>query len=47
MPAIGDLAYNPGMCPGWELNRRPLGLSEVAQPTEVHCQGQSLVFNMV
>ena len=20
MPSVGDLAHNPGMCPGWELN---------------------------
>ena len=22
-PPTGDLAHNPGMCPGWELNWRP------------------------
>ena len=24
-PPNGDLACNPGMCPDWELNRRPFG----------------------
>ena len=23
MPATGDLALNPGMCPDWESNQRP------------------------
>ena len=22
---IGDLAHNPGMCPGWESNQWPFG----------------------
>ena len=22
-PPAGDLAFNPGMCPAWELNRQP------------------------
>ena len=26
VPPTGDLARNPGMCPDWELNRRPFGL---------------------
>ena len=25
-PPTGDLAYNPGMCPDWELNQQPFGL---------------------
>ena len=24
-PPTGDLVHNPGMCPDWELNGRPLG----------------------
>ena len=28
-PRTGDLAHNPGMCPDWELNRKPFG----SQPT--------------
>ena len=24
-PLTGDLAYNPGMCPDWELNQQPFG----------------------
>ena len=31
------LAYNPGMCPDWESNQRPLALQDDAQPTE-QCQ---------
>ena len=36
----GDLAYNPGMCPDWELNRQPFGSQSGAQSTEVHQPGQ-------
>ena len=25
MSPTGDLACNPGMCPDWELNKRPFG----------------------
>ena len=35
-PPTGDLAHNPGMCPDWELNRRPLALWDNTQPTEPH-----------
>ena len=35
----GDLASNPGMCPGWELNQRPFGSQAGAQSTEPHHQG--------
>ena len=27
VPPTGDLAHNPGMCPDWESNRRPLGFA--------------------
>ena len=30
-PTTGDLARNPGMCPGWELNQRPFG-SQASSP---------------
>ena len=30
----GNLARNPSMCPGWELNRQPVGLQASAQSTE-------------
>ena len=32
-PPTGDLACTPGMCPDWELNRRPFGL-QAGSPTE-------------
>ena len=32
----GDLACNPGVCPDWELNQKPLGLQVGAQSTETH-----------
>ena len=38
-PPPGDLAHNPGMCPDWELNRRPLGLQASTQATEPHQPG--------
>ena len=44
MPPAGDLACNPGMCPDQELNRRPLGLWDDAQPTEPHQSGQKSFF---
>ena len=28
----GDLACNPGMCPDWELNRRPLVYRPILNP---------------
>ena len=34
VPLTGDLARNPGMCPDWELNQRPLGLQAGAQSTD-------------
>ena len=45
MPPAEDLARNPGMSPDWELNLRPFGLQENAQPTEPHCQGSPALFN--
>ena len=34
MHPAGDLACNPGMCPGWELNLRPFGSQASTQSTE-------------
>ena len=38
-PQPGNLACNPGMCPDWESNQRPLGLEAGAQSTEPHQPG--------
>ena len=34
VPPSGDLACNPGMCPDWELNQRPVGSQAGTQSTE-------------
>ena len=39
MPSTGDLAYNPGMCPDWELNQQLFGSQASAQTTEPHQPG--------
>ena len=38
-PPTEDLAHNPGMCPGWELNLRPFGSQDGAQSSEPHQPG--------
>ena len=38
-PPTGALACNPGMCPDWESNWRPLGSQASAQTTEPHQSG--------
>ena len=38
-PPTGDLAYNLGMCPDWELNQWPFGLQAGTQSTEPHQPG--------
>ena len=43
VPPTGDLAWNPGMCPDWELNQRPFGSQANAQSTELHQPGQETV----
>ena len=43
-PATGDLAHNPGICPDWELNRRPFGSASGAQSTEPHQPGPDVAF---
>ena len=35
----GELAYNLGMCPDWELNRGPFGFQAGTQSTEPHQPG--------
>ena len=37
-----DLAYNPGVCPDWESNRRPFGSQAGTQFTELHQPGLKL-----
>ena len=39
-PPTGDLARNPGMCPDWELNRRPFGPQPALNPLSYTGQGQ-------
>ena len=38
-PQLGDLACNPGICPDWESNWRPLGFQAGTQSTEPHQPG--------
>ena len=38
-PSAGDLAYNPGMCPDWELNWQPFGSRASTQSTEAYQPG--------
>ena len=44
MPPTGDLACNPGMCPGWESNWQPFGSQAWAQSTELHQPGLYFIF---
>ena len=37
----GALACNPGMCPDWELKRRPFSLQPTLSPLEYTSQGES------
>ena len=39
-----DLAYNPGMCPDWELNWWPFGSQASTQSTEPHQPGLTVIF---
>ena len=39
VPPTGDLACNPGICPDWEWNQRPLALQAGTQSTETHQPG--------
>ena len=42
VPCTEDLACNPGMCPGWEWNRRPFGSQASTQSTEQHQPGLNI-----
>ena len=44
-PPTGDLARNPGMCPDWELNRRPFGWQVSTQFTEPHQPWHEFLLN--
>ena len=39
VPAAGDLASNPGMCPDWDLNWWPFGSQPSIQSTETYQPG--------
>ena len=43
-PPTGDLAYNPGMCPDWELNWRPLVRRLALNLLSHTSQGQAELF---
>ena len=45
-PPTGDLACNPGMCPGWECNQLPFGSQAQAQSTELHQPGFNYSFKV-
>ena len=38
-PLTGALAHNPGMCPNWESNRRPLVHRPMLNPLSYTSQG--------
>ena len=44
MPPTGDLAHNAGMCPEWELNRRPFGSQADTQSPEPHQPGPVFLY---
>ena len=44
MPPAGDLAYNPGTCPDWELNQHPFGPRTSTQFTESYQPGLAPAF---
>ena len=39
MPPTGNPAYNPGMCPDWELNQQPFGSQAGTQSTKPYQPG--------
>ena len=43
-PPTGDLAWNPGLCPDWELNQRPFGSLAGTQSTEPRQPGLCIQF---
>ena len=42
VPPTGDVACNPGMCPDWESNLRPVGSQAGTQSTEPYQPGQDI-----
>ena len=44
LPPTGDLAQNPGMCPGWELNQAHFSSQAGAQSTDPHQPGPGSAF---
>ena len=45
--STGDLACNPGMCPDWELNRRPFGSQPTLSPLSYTSQGYGIFFDIL
>lgn len=45
MPPIWDQPCSLGMCPGWELNRQPLGPWDDARLTDPYRPGQQTPFS--
>ena len=43
-PPTGGLVRNPGMCPDWESNQRPLVAQAGTQSTEQPSQGKLAIF---
>ena len=43
-PPIGDLGWNPSMCPDWESNQRRFSFQAGAQPTEQQQPGLCKLF---
>ena len=46
-PPTGDLAWNTGMCPNWELNQWSFGSQAGAQSTEPHQPGLSCILDYI
>ena len=46
-PPAGDLTCNPGMCPGWESNRRPFSSQAGTQPLSHTSWGASEMLSVV
>ena len=46
-PPNGDMACNPGMCPGWEWNQKPLGSQISTQSTEPHQPGHRIILLLI
>ena len=44
VPTTGHLSHNPGMCPDWESDQRPIGSQGGTQSTEPHQPGPEISF---